>query len=158
MLNDLLSDYLTALEKKSNHELPDKILLVSDFFKYVLYHSNKTERLRTELKYLEIYEELKNSSQHSVTIKVDVRNDSKLIMSSSIVLLVNQIVNTFYKDKPVEIFIKEGPDDDIIISLPVSDNEFAIHERISNEFVASTFTVQNGNLIYSIKPQNLDRP
>jgi hypothetical protein len=150
MLNDLLSDYLTALEKKSTQELPDKILLVSDFFKYVLYHSNKTESLRTELKYLEIYAELKNSSQHSVSIQVDVKNDSKLIASSSIVVLVNQIVNTFFKDKPVEVFINEGPDD-IIISLPVSNNESTIYELISNEFVTSTFVVQNGNLIFSIK-------
>jgi hypothetical protein len=117
MLNHLLSDYLNALDKKTQEELPDKILLVSDFFKYILYNRDKVVTLKTEMSYIKIYEELKNSKGNCVNISYGAIDGNLQLKSSQVIATVNRVVTILFTNKILEIAIEVGKNNEILVAI-----------------------------------------
>jgi hypothetical protein len=149
MLNHLLSEYLNTLDKKVPDELPDKILLLSDFFKYVLYNTDKPVTLRTELSYIRIFEELKNSNVQCVKIKFGSIKENLMISSSQIISIINRLVTILYKDKTLEISIETENNDQIVIStlIYISTDK---KEILTQEFSNSKFAIESSSLKFIV--------
>ncbi|MBC7450714.1 MAG: hypothetical protein H7259_04425 [Cytophagales bacterium] len=137
MLNHLLSDYLDTLEKRVVEELPEKILLVSDFFKYILYNRDVPVTLKTERSYIKIYEELKNSNGECVNIRYGILEEDVLIGAAQILSIINRLVTILQSSQIVEIVIESGSDDDNVrVCVDISEHP-AQKEIILKEFMHS---------------------
>jgi hypothetical protein len=137
MLNHLLSDYLNTLDRVSLEELPDKILLTSDFFKYILYNRDKPVTLKTEMTYVKMYEELKNSNGKCVKIHCEIIAENLLIRSSQIIAIINNLVDILFTNKVVEMIIVSRKFDKVFISMAMPLN-YIQKEILTSEFINST--------------------
>jgi hypothetical protein len=106
MLNHLLSEYLNTLERKETHDVADKILLVSDFFKYNLYSNDKVVPLKSELGYLRIFEELKNSDGPRIKIVNHLRDEQVLVQATSIISIVNKLIALLNDTREVNMVLE----------------------------------------------------
>ena len=119
MLNHLLSDYLDTLDKKECEVMSDKIMLLSDFFKYILYSQRKIIALETETDYLKIFEELKNESKKCLNIHYNYNTTGVFVRSSQLVFLVNRLVTQLFVYTPVEVSITLEQNSKLLIALPI---------------------------------------
>ena len=93
MLNQLLSDYLDALDHKTLDTIPDGIMQVSDFFKYVLYSRGKKVALSTELEHVHLLQELTNTQQTKVRIQYGVLEDQVLVRSCCVIYAIHRLLS-----------------------------------------------------------------
>lgn len=133
MLNHLLSDYLTTLDKRTLDELPDKILLLSDFFKYVLYNRDKVVPLKTEIGYIELYQELKNSNGSCVKVHYEFLNQDIPVRSTRLIAIINRLVVLLSTNKVLHITIACGLYNEALVSTSIPENPIQ-KENLFTEF------------------------
>lgn len=152
MLNKLLLDYFNTLDNRTLEEIPDKILLVSDFFKYLLYSREKIVTLKTEISYINMYAELKNSNTDCIRVHYGLMNKSMLIRSSHIISVIDILVTEFFTGKVLEIDIVSGETNEVLISTPIPAG-FVYDAMIKkNEFLHSVLKhdTDNGRFVIHV--------
>jgi hypothetical protein len=145
MLNHLLSEYLNSLDKRYLQDLPDKIMMLSDFFKYVLYFRDKPISLKTEIEHLIMYEELKNSKTKCLTMKYENINENIVISSTQIIAAVNKMVAVMYKNQMIEITLHSSKNMEVHVTIPLT-SDVTESEILTMEF-------QDSKWIQKIKDQ-----
>ena len=125
MLNQLLSDYLDALDHKKQETIPDGIMKVSDFFKYVLYSRAKKVVLGTELEHVLLLQELSNTQQAKVRIHYGELDDQVFVRSCSVIYAISRLLALSETTRVLEITIETDKQKEVLvwIRLPVENRE-----------------------------------
>jgi|GEM_PF-7047446 len=151
MLNHLLADYLRALKNSKPEEIPHKILMVSDFFKYVLYNRSKEAQFQTEKKHLEQYEELKNSNRLWVRIQCDNIPDFTMVHASPIIAVIDRLAAIVADNALFEVSVSVNKTNKVVLSI-VMPLDKRIQDKITEEFDYCLLPQDGntGNLVFSI--------
>lgn len=115
MLNQLLSDYLDALDHKTMDAIPDGIMQVSDFFKYVLYSRDKKVVLSTELEHVHLLQELTNTHQIKVRIQYGVLDDQVLVRSCCVIYAINRLLTLSQTTDVLEVTVETDKQKEVLV-------------------------------------------
>ncbi|HEY8400896.1 MAG TPA: hypothetical protein VIK89_06520 [Cytophagaceae bacterium] len=153
MLSHLLSENLNMLPSISSEVLPDKIIKVSELFKYILYNRDHQVPFKTELYFIKIFEELRNAHIDRVKIYYGYLDEQFPVMSTRVIVILNRLVDILYKNKPVSVTVELGISNEILIYVSLPDKRDI--ERISKEFPRYSFDVDlnKGRMIIPIDQQ-----
>ncbi|MBC7485372.1 MAG: histidine kinase [Cytophagaceae bacterium] len=115
MLNQLLSDYLDALDHKTLDTIPDGIMQVSDFFKYVLYSRGKKVVLGTELEHVLLLQELTNTHQTKVRIQYGALDDQVLVRSCCVIYAINRLLTLSQTNGVLEVTVETDKQKEVLV-------------------------------------------
>ncbi len=115
MLNQLLSDYLDALDHKTLDTIPDGIMQVSDFFKYVLYSRDKKVVLGTELEHVLLLQELTNTHQTKVRIQYGMLDDQVFVRSCSVIYAINRLLTLAQTNSVLNVTVETDKQKEVLV-------------------------------------------
>ena len=122
MLNQLLSDYLDALDHKTLDTIPDGIMQLSDFFKYVLYSRDKKVLLETELEHVLLFQQLINTHHTKVRIQYGELNDQVLVRSCSVIYAINRLLTLSQANHVLNVTVEIDKQKEILVSIKLPEN------------------------------------
>lgn len=121
MLNQLLSDYLDALDHKTLDAIPDGIMQVSDFFKYVLYSRSKKVVLQTELEHVLLLQLLTNTQHAKVRIQYGELDDQVLVRSCCVVYAINRLLTLSLTNAVLSVTVETNKQKEVLVWIMLPD-------------------------------------